>query len=198
MNHATESIARIFQSRQQLVKDNMRNMLQATPDVPTIPSDDVLILRAKLILEETLETIAGLGVSVRIQTDDDEGYKMFKQIYKAANFVFNRDMPVNVFEVVDGLADLDYVGPCGTAVAFGIDLDPIFQEVHRSNMTKCWTDAEVGALGDTAEYQICAAPIPQGDRKWVVLDASGKYAKSPSYSPANIKEVLGKQLYGGK
>lgn len=193
----TDDVKRLFQNRQQLVKDNMRNMLQATPQVPTIPSDDVLILRATLIMEETLETIAGLGVTLRIMDSDRQHAGWCMEVCKAANLEFKRDKPINIFEVVDGLADLDYVGPCGTAVAFGVDLDPIFQEVHRSNMTKCWTDEELGSL-DPKEYQIGfrihAAPVPQGDHKWVVLDALGKYIKSPSYSPANIRDVLALQF----
>lgn len=38
-------------------------------------------------------------------------------------------------EVADALADLMYV-IVGTAVSFGIDLEPIWDEVHRSNMEK--------------------------------------------------------------
>lgn len=37
--------------------------------------------------------------------------------------------------VADAIADLAYT-VLGTAVAHGIDLEPLFDEVHRSNMTK--------------------------------------------------------------
>ena len=41
----------------------------------------------------------------------------------------------DLVEAVDGLADLIYV--ClGAAVTWGVDLEPVFQRVHASNMTK--------------------------------------------------------------
>ncbi|TAJ23854.1 MAG: hypothetical protein EPO64_10435 [Nitrospirae bacterium] len=62
------------------------------------------------------------------------------------------------------LADLLYV-VYGTAVSCGIDMKPVFQEVHRSNMSK------VG-----------------GHKR-----ADGKWVKPPSYSPANITPILAAQ-----
>jgi predicted HAD superfamily Cof-like phosphohydrolase len=41
----------------------------------------------------------------------------------------------DLVEAVDGLCDLLYV-TIGAAVEFGIDIEPIFDEVHRSNMAK--------------------------------------------------------------
>lgn len=48
----------------------------------------------------------------------------------------------NIVEVADALADLLYV-VYGTAVVFGIDMEPIVQEVHRSNMSKIALDGSV-------------------------------------------------------
>jgi predicted HAD superfamily Cof-like phosphohydrolase len=66
------------------------------------------------------------------------------------------------------LADLLYV-VYGTAVSYGIDMDPVFREVHRSNLSK------VGGY-------------KRGDGKWV---------KPPTYSPAQIGPILTSQLASG-
>jgi predicted HAD superfamily Cof-like phosphohydrolase len=44
-------------------------------------------------------------------------------------------VPLNKQKVAKELADLLYV-TYGTAVSFGIDIDRVFAEVHRSNMSK--------------------------------------------------------------
>ena len=62
------------------------------------------------------------------------------------------------------MADLLYV-VYGTAVSYGIDMDPVFREVHRSNMSK------VGGY-------------KREDGKWV---------KPASYSPAVITPILTEQ-----
>ena len=62
------------------------------------------------------------------------------------------------------MADLLYV-VYGTAVSYGIDMDPVFREVHRSNMSK------VGGY-------------KREDGKWV---------KPATYSPARIEPILADQ-----
>lgn len=72
----------------------------------------------------------------------------------------------NLVEVADALADLLYV-VLGTAVTCGLDMEPIFNEVHRSNMTK-FSDGH--------------------------CDPGGKWIKGPSYEPANVKAIVKHQL----
>lgn len=62
------------------------------------------------------------------------------------------------------MADLLYV-VYGTAVSYGIDMDPVFREVHRSNMSK------VGGY-------------KREDGKWM---------KPATYSPACIEPILAEQ-----
>lgn len=68
----------------------------------------------------------------------------------------------DVIAVADALADLQYV-VIGSALQWGIPLDRVFAEVHRSNMTK-----EGG-----------------GTR------ADGKVLKGPNYSPPDVAGVIG-------
>ena len=71
----------------------------------------------------------------------------------------------DIVGVADALADIDYVVH-GAAHEWGIPLDPIMEEVHRSNMTKVWPDGTIHRRED------------------------GKILKPPTYSPANIEAVL--------
>ena len=70
----------------------------------------------------------------------------------------------DVEAVAKELADLLYV-VYGTAVSCGVDMAPVFREVHRSNMSK------VG-----------------GHKR-----ADGKWIKPPDYSPAHLQPILAAQ-----
>lgn len=72
----------------------------------------------------------------------------------------------NLVEVADALADLLYV-VYGTAISCGIDIDPIFQVVHESNMSKVG-----GHMAD-----------------------NGKWIKPPTYHPPTegIRDILDEQ-----
>ena len=66
----------------------------------------------------------------------------------------------------DALADIAYV-IYGTALTYGIDLDAVLREVHRSNMSKLSSDGK---------------PLIRDD---------GKVLKSERYFPPDIASVLG-------
>lgn len=165
------------------VKDWMTKFGQATPNKPAIPEFAVRKLRAKLILEEALETIKALGFEVM------------------GNNIEELHEP-NLVEVVDGLCDLHYVAFCGTSIALGLSeaqMNAAFEEVHRSNMSKLWTDNEVQYAGfilaiefDYKQGWNSSANLfcKQVGVRWLVTDSHGKVVKSPSYSPANLKPIL--------
>lgn len=66
--------------------------------------------------------------------------------------------------VADAIGDLLYV-VYGTAVACGLDMEPIMNEIHRSNMSK---------VGGTK-------------------NAYGKLIKPPHYSPASLEPIIEQQ-----
>jgi predicted HAD superfamily Cof-like phosphohydrolase len=71
----------------------------------------------------------------------------------------------DIVEVADAVADLLYV-VYGAAVTFGLPIEEIFTEVHRSNMTKLGPDG---------------APIVRED---------GKILKGPNFTPPDVLGVL--------
>lgn len=90
-------------------------------------------LRAKLIMEEAVETVAALGFSVHALIDQPgiPGERAHREV---ASFHKSFAEP-DFLEVIDGLCDLIYV-IAGTGVTAGVDLDPHFTEVHKCNMMK--------------------------------------------------------------
>ena len=73
---------------------------------------------------------------------------------------------VDTVAYADALADLVYV--CfGAAIEAGIDLNMVLREVHASNLRKIWDDGTIHTRPD------------------------GKVIKPPTWTPPNIKEVLG-------
>ena len=75
----------------------------------------------------------------------------------------------DVVAIADALADLVYVA-YGSAITYGIDLDAVLSEVHRSNMSKLDADGR---------------PLLRED---------GKVLKSRWYSPPDVQGVLTQQL----
>ena len=112
-------------------------------------------LRAKLIIEEAIEAAVGMIGSVAV-TDllEKEIFEFAKVPPKKPNFV----------EAIDGIGDSLYV-QFGAAIEFGVNMEPIFDEIHRSNMAK-----EGGATRP-----------------------DGKTLKPPGWTPPRIAEMIAAQ-----
>jgi len=107
--------------------------------------------RAFDIAEAPLPTVPDEAVrSLRVRLIQEE----FDELQEALG-------RLDAVAVAKELADLLYV-VYGTAVSCGIDMEPVFREVHRSNMSK------VG-----------------GHKR-----ADGKWVKPPTYSPARVEPIL--------
>lgn len=120
------------------------------PTTPTVPSHKIMALCGDLIREEA-----------------DEFH------YAQALLDYQRDRhPSKVgvddlVRVADGLADLIYV--ClYTANAYGIDMEPVWNEVQRTNMAK----------------------------KGGPMSPTGKQLKPTGWEPPNIKAILEAQING--
>ncbi len=83
---------------------------------------------------------------------------------EAAEFLEAADQD-NLVEMVDALADI-LVVTYGAAIELGVDLEPVFVEVHRSNMSK------------------------NGGK-----DPGGKILKGPGFSPPDLLTELTRQGY---
>jgi phosphoribosyl-ATP pyrophosphohydrolase len=58
-----------------------------------------------------------------------------KLLEEEFNEYMRAELNDDLVEIADALADIIYIA-CGTAVSYGIPLDRVFTEVHRSNMAK--------------------------------------------------------------
>lgn len=111
----------------------MQHAGQATPPAPVMPDEETRIFRAKLIMEETLETIKGLGVLV--QTKNRNQYGFPEDVVKGrVDFRASGDEP-DMVEIIDGVADISVVS-IGTALACGVAIDPILGLVDDANLRK--------------------------------------------------------------
>ena len=108
----------------------------------------------------------GIHVSGRATVPDEKTealrVRLIQEVFDELQVALkNKDFPA----IAKELADLLYV-VYGTAVSCGIDMEPVFKEVHRSNMSK------IGGY-------------KREDGKWV---------KPSTYSPANLEPILRPQI----
>lgn len=132
---------------------------------PIIPAEDRCKLRVALIAEELRE---------------------LEQAVKDKDIV----------EVADALCDIQYV-LSGAILEFGLadKFKDLFEEVQRSNMSKACSSEEEAEK--TVEYYRKKDGTEcyykrEGDKWLVYRKSDNKTIKSIGYSPANLKQILGR------
>lgn len=124
---------------------------------PTEISEEECQLRLRLITEELNELATAMGFETYCDLGSDTGVIALE--------IFEKIQPADLPAIADATGDLKYV-VYGTDVACGIDGESVFNEIHRSNMSKANIDGSINRRED------------------------GKIIKSSSYSPARIKEII--------
>jgi len=111
------------------VREFHRVMGQPIGSSPSVPHDDRVRHRLRLIHEEFVELLTACGIEEPVV----DGVGVYSDIFSAINDVRARN--VDLIEVADALADIAYVVE-GANLEFGIDSEAVLAEVQRSNMSK--------------------------------------------------------------
>lgn len=117
---------KVGQTISQQVREFHEMTHQPVRDTPTVPPDDEVRTRLRLVLEECFELVGACIGS------DESIRESWRLMLRAIN---TNEVKVDLVEVADGLADIAYVVE-GTNLSFGIDSATVLAEVQRSNMSK--------------------------------------------------------------
>lgn len=112
-----------------------------------MPNEDVRVLIGNLLLEETLETLTALGLSIQ-WTDVPLGHTP----YDVAAVIDSSPDPAvpNLKKAIDGVCDTVYVA-LGILAACGVPDKPHLKEVCKANERK-FPGGEVTFCGKTGKY----------------------------------------------
>lgn len=194
----SRAIQEQFQTPHQLrIEEFMRRAGQELPGSPVIPSEEVRILRARLILEEAFETIsAGLGVDIWIANGEGKLPVPWSHGIKEVTLYVNTHRPPDLKEIADGCADISVV-TIGTLSACGIKDKPLLEEVDRSNLAKfelprCQIHGGRMVYIGNGKYE-CESCGEQNQQRGPYRAPDGKWIKGPAWTPPDIERVLREQ-----
>lgn len=128
-----ENLPEAQTAHQERIEEFMQKAEQSVPDYPVEPDKPTRLLRAKLILEEALETVSALGVNVT--TPSSLSSPTVPIQFKDLQFFINPYKPFDMVEVVDGCCDISVV-TIGTLSACGVKDAALLLEVDLSNLAK--------------------------------------------------------------
>ena len=132
MYHADLHQVRVTAFCEECSKHNEKQVVNHKVTVDAITAEHAL-LRAALQLEECLEMIRGLGVSVKVHPDFVGENLSAAKANEA--FEFFADGQFNLKEIIDGAIDSSVIAN-GTASMFGVPLQPFTKEVDYNNIAK--------------------------------------------------------------
>lgn len=148
------------------VHEFMEKAGQEVPAKPFIPDQKTRILRARLILEEALETIHALGVNALIANDVFTAPGS-RKLVEMSQIEFTCPREMDLVEVVDGCCDIKVV-TTGTLIAIGVQDAEVQREVDESNLRK------FGPGGYRNEH--------------------GKWIKPPDWVKPNLASIINRQI----
>lgn len=163
----------------------MRAFQQGAPDKPTVPPLAVLKLRVHTLAEEVCElaSASGLNLDVSMRNGDIMGIG-----------IEETDMKPNLLEMADALADIQYFVD-GSAIAYGLDLEPFFDVVHAANMGKLWTVQQLASLPPGYTATLSGGVSGAGaDPLFIVRRQDGKIMKPPGFKAPDLSGVLDAQM----
>lgn len=191
-----------MQKSQEAVTDFMRLYGQALPEVPTIPDEKTRMMRVNSLAEEVGELAQASGV-ILVMTAHPHLAKPKVEVS------IDPDAAPQIDQIADALVDAQYFVD-GTANAYGLDLMPFFEEVHRANMNKLWTKDELehmepgwSATSVVVTYkdggfalppikQDANCPVPVTTR-FIVKRQDGKVMKPPGFKPSDLSKIMEQQ-----
>lgn len=179
---------------QQRIEHFMTHINHQVEPHPVLPPVEVRWFRARLILEETLETIKALGYDI---VPTKGGYEVSKLETHAPNLI----------EVVDGCADISVV-TIGTLSACGVKDRAVLEAVDRNNISKfeppcphCGDrlhmlgsggDPQIGGSHTGWSCYACETHYPKEVGGYHRED--GKWVKGTAHKKVDLVSVIAKQL----
>lgn len=145
------------------------NELPPLPRKPTVPSRDMILAQAKLIIEEVLELLEACGITIYVHTETDNWTSFYAIDKDYITLEINKEKELDLTEIAKELADVSVVNT-GMFIEFGIADKPILEEVDKNNLMK---------FG------------PGG-----YLDENRKWRKPPNHPKPDIKTLLIEQGLG--
>lgn len=171
----------------------MKQFEQEVKESPEMPDAKTRLLRARLVFEEALEFVRACGCTVAA-TDGSA-------VIESISVVADPNGTPDLTEYVDGCVD-QLVVTYGALNAAGIKVEPAWDEVQRSNMSKAWPHCSacdaVLERGTGSDFVHPGDSYAHGGAWNTVLKVhkreDGKFIKAPTYSPADLKTVIEEQL----